>query len=75
MNGAAHDGQQEGAQDAEIDEAAARAARSNPIAGEPVIQRVHVSPDNGPGSEQNGDEPSEKKNPTRRGWWQRQFGG
>ncbi|MGI9479160.1 MAG: Rne/Rng family ribonuclease, partial [Hyphomicrobiaceae bacterium] len=58
-----------------------RSARSQPVASEPVIQRVVVSPN----GQQNGDHddvdaaatvPTEADaKPSRRGWWQRQFGG
>ncbi len=59
-----------------------RAARFNPIAGEPVMQRVVVGATNGHAQEgaktEDDQTPSEApaaKQPQRRGWWQRQFGG
>ena len=57
-----------------------RLARSQPVASEPVIQRVHVGP-NGAGHQETAvdvsesDAAAEPKPAARRGWWQRQFGG
>ncbi len=58
-----------------------RRARSQPVASEPVIQRVVVSPNgqqNGDGAETAAADPAPADTtakPSRRGWWQRQFGG
>lgn len=60
-----------------------RSARSQPVASEPVIQRVVVRPN---GSQQPDDDGADttapapattetETKPSRRGWWQRQFGG
>ena len=58
-----------------------RAARSQPVASEPVIQRVVVGP-NGSDTTNDGDSAGDQgaaatseQKPARRGWWQRQFGG
>ncbi len=61
------------------DEVADRATRSEPVASEPILQRVVV----GPNGAETADEASqdehiaseEAKKPARRGWWQRPFGG
>ncbi len=63
------------------EQTADRSARSQPVAGEPVIQRVVVSPNgqhadqatNAAATEQAPNEADAK--PSRKGWWQRQFGG
>lgn len=72
--------------EAPAEQAPDRKARSQPVAGEPVIQRVVVRPggqnespseetttDNTPATDT--EVPDAPKPPTRRGWWQRQFGG
>ncbi len=58
-----------------------RAARSQPVASEPVIQRVVVGP-NGSDTTSDSDSTADQgttatpeQKPARRGWWQRQFGG
>lgn len=59
-----------------------RSARSQPVAGEPVIQRVVVSP-NGQHANSStedltsidGETTETDAKPSRKGWWQRQFGG
>ncbi|MFT7574321.1 MAG: ribonuclease E [Alphaproteobacteria bacterium] len=61
-----------------------RSARSQPVASEPVIQRVVVRPGGQSGSDNEVASDTETspavaldapKAPSRRGWWQRQFGG
>ncbi len=44
--------------------------RTEPVASEPVIERIVVGPEAGTVTEQ----PSATEQPVRRGWWQRRFG-
>jgi len=58
----------------ENDDTSNRTARSQPVASEPVLQRRVIGP-NGSGDKAAEPEPATKaEKPSRRGWWQRQFG-
>jgi ribonuclease E len=49
----------------------ARAPRTEPVASEPVIERIVLSPEIGVATPER---PAPSEQPVRRGWWQRRFG-